>query len=153
MTAVLCVFSYLSFRDAIIFKLKGTGATMSLKLPDSLRTRIRGLIRKGTNGKVLWAGAFVAGVLVTVIESACTGQIYVPILAFLSKMEGAANVWIAYLFLYNVMFVAPLVGLLFAVYFGISSLRLASLTRTDAFTGKILMAALFAILAVLMVWL
>ena len=151
MTAVLCVFSYLSFRDAIIFKLKGTGATMSLKLPDLLRTRTRRLIRKGTSGKVLWAGAFMAGVMVTVIESACTGQIYVPTLAFLSKMEGVANVWLAYLFLYNVMFVVPLVGLLFAVHFGISSLRLASLTRMDAFTGKILMGILFAFLAVLMI--
>ena len=151
MSAVLCVFSILSFRDAVIFKRNGTGAGMSLKLPDSLRTRIRGLMREGTRGSVLWAGAFGAGALVTVIESACTGQIYVPVLAFLSKMEGVLNVWLAYLFLYNVMFILPLVCLLLAVYFGISSLRLASLTRVDAFTGKILMGALFASLAILMI--
>ncbi|MFA6567323.1 MAG: hypothetical protein WCS96_03855, partial [Victivallales bacterium] len=97
------------------------------------------------------AGAFGAGVLVTVIESACTGQIYVPVLAFLSKTEGVMSIWLAYLLLYNLMFVLPLVGLLFAVYFGISSLRLASLTSLDAFTGKILMGTLFAFLAVLMI--
>ena len=108
-------------------------------------------MRSGTRGSVLWAGAFGAGALVTVIESACTGQIYVPVLAFLSKMEGVMTVWLAYLFLYNVMFVLPLVGLLSAVYLGISSLRLASLTRVGAFTGKILMGSLFALLAVLMI--
>jgi len=151
MSAVLCVFSFLSFRDAVVFKRSGNGDGMSLKLPDSFRMRIRMLMRKGTSGGILWAGAFMAGVIVTVIESACTGQIYVPVLAFLVKMEGALSTWCAYLLLYNLMFVAPLVGLLIAVYFGTSFLRLASLTRVDAFTGKILMGSFFALLAVLMI--
>ena len=151
MSMVLCIFSYLSFRDAIIFKRKGTGSEMTLKLPDSFRKRIRELMHKGTSGRMLWAGAFGAGFVVTVIGSACTVQIYVPVLAFLAKMEGVFNIWIAYLLLYNIMFVAPLVGLLFAVYFGIGSLKLAALTRIDAFVGKILMGVLFAFLAVLMI--
>ncbi|MFZ2654964.1 MAG: hypothetical protein WAX69_08595 [Victivallales bacterium] len=151
MALVLCIFSYLSFRDAIAFKNKGTGSAMKLKLPDSLQLKIRKLMHNRIGGKTLWAGAFGAGAVVTVIESACTGQIYVPVLAFLAKMEGVFSKWIVYLLLYNVMFVVPLVGLLLAVHFGISSLKLASLTRIDAFAGKILMGLLFACLAVLMI--
>lgn len=61
MSAVLCVFSFLSFRDAVVFKKSGSGNGMLLKLPDSFRMRIRELMRKGTSGGVLWTGAFMAG--------------------------------------------------------------------------------------------
>ncbi len=151
MSAVLCVLSFLSFGDAVSLRRSGNGSGMSLKLPDSFRARIRSLMHAGGRGKILLAGAFLAGFAVTVIESACTGQIYVPVLAYLVKTEGAFSAWCGYLLLYNLMFILPLLGLLAAVYFGMNSIQLAMMSRLDAFAGKILMGALFLVLAVLMV--
>ncbi len=49
------------------------------------------------------------------------------------------------------MFVLPLVALLFAVSQGMNAVRLTSLSRFDAFAGKILMGAFFAVPATLMI--
>ena len=49
------------------------------------------------------------------------------------------------------MFVLPLVALLFAVSHGMNAVRLASLSRFDAFAGKILMGVFFAVLATMMI--
>ncbi len=66
------------------------------------------------------ATAFFLGVFVALVELPCTGAVYLAVLALMS-MSGVTigNVW--FLILYNLIFVLPLIIILFAVYKGIST--------------------------------
>lgn len=68
-----------------------------------------GLVRRALS----WSGpggALAAGALVAMCEVPCSGAIYVGVLALLAKAPLVER--ISYLLVYNVMFVAPLLGLL-----------------------------------------
>jgi hypothetical protein len=56
---------------------------------------------------------------------------------------------VAYLLLYNVMFILPLVVILAIAYFGVRSDRIGSFLRGHLALAKIAMAVLFAGLAVM----
>ena len=68
----------------------------------------------------------VCGVVVTLLDSLCTGQVYVPVLALLA---GEAAGWslraIVLLALYNLAFIAPLVAVFVLAAFGAGSERMA----------------------------
>ena len=91
------------------------------------------------------------GAGVTLIESVCTGQIYVPTLAFLVKAGRFAA--LPYLLLYNLMFCAPLLLALVIAYRGTTSDRFLLFARRHVLGAKLAMAASFLTLAALLGWL
>ena len=104
--AVLALLAAVSLRDACVFKKTGRPELMRLQLPVSLRDRASagalGCVDNATQG----LGLFVVGALVTLLEAPCTGQIYGPVLFYLSRQPGGAQMW-GLLLLYNLMFVIP----------------------------------------------
>jgi len=151
MFALLVVFAILSFRDAWLYRKTGSAASVILQLPGFLKNRIHKIIREGTHFKHLAAGALVTGFLVTLLESVCTGQVYLPALALLAKQYPSSIKWLFYLILYNVMFIIPLLAMFLAAYAGTGLATMVKWSKRDVVVGKILLGVLFLGLAVLMI--
>ena len=150
---VLIVFALVSFKDAFKFKKSGKAEDVTLQLPDSMKSRIHSIMRKGLKARYLIPGTFFVGVFVTIIESVCTGQIYIPVLALMIKNnEPESYKWISYLLLYNLMFIIPLIAIFFCVWRGTSMKTLLNWSRQNVVFGKIAMGVFFLLLAGIMIW-
>jgi len=143
------VFAALSVRDYTLAR-KGQLKEMTLRLPDSLRERIKGRIRKLTGAFV--GVTFISGAFIALVELACTGQVYLPTITFMIGVPQMRAQATLYLLLYNLVFVLPLVIVLFLVVYGASPARFQGwLTRNTART-KLLTALLFLALGVLLLF-
>ncbi len=146
-TAVLClVLAVLSIRD--FFKVrKGDLSDMALKLPEPLRKRINQTVREGRKASSYVIGAFVTGLLISLLELACTGQIYLPVIISMSSVPEMRAQALFYLVLYNLMFIVPLIVVFILAYYGTSSKQFTDFLRKHAGAVKIGMAIVFLILA------
>lgn len=147
LVAVLALFAALSVYDYSRIR-AGRPSDMLLQLPDSFKMRIHESIRKRRRSSALALSSFALGVLVSIFEFACTGQVYLPLLAYLARAKARADALLL-LLLYNVCFIAPLLAVFAASYLGVGSKRIASLFQKRMGAVKLLLAAVFAALAVL----
>jgi cytochrome c biogenesis protein CcdA/peroxiredoxin len=146
-TAVVCaVLAALSVRDYFLAR-RGRLKDMSLNLPHALRTRIHAVIRRGKRARYFVAGAFATGLVVSILELACTGQVYLPTIIFVTSVPELRATALGYLVLYNLLFVLPLVVVFVAVYLGTSSQQLTDWLRRHAQAVKLGLAAFFALMA------
>lgn len=153
MVAILAVLCMLSFKDALAFGRTGQARAVILQLPDTIRNRIHGIMRSRLTARRLFLGSFIIGWLVTLLESICTGQFYVPTLVYLSRQASGGRQALGLLTLYNVMFVIPHIVVFVAAYRGVKNERLLAWSRANAVWSKILLGLGFAALAGLLVWL
>ena len=116
---------------------------MLLKLPEPLRKRINATIRKGRGTQNYVIGAFVAGILVSLLELACTGQVYLPTIIFVSSIPEMRLQAMLYLVIYNLLFILPLVVIFVLVYFGTTSKDLTKFLQERAALVKFLMGFVF----------
>jgi len=145
--ALAFVFAAMSIGDYFKAK-KGKLNEMRLQLPKLLKKQIHSSIRKTTRYKTFLVGAFVAGILVSVLELACTGQVYLPTIIFVSGVPSLKAKAVSYLFLYNLMFIAPLVGVLILTYLGANTLDISKFTEKSVPKIKLLLAILFFALGI-----
>ena len=148
MIAVLTCFAALSFRDAWRFKVSGDARDVMLQLPDSIKAKIHHVIRQGLGSRQLVLGSLVIGSVVTGLESVCTGQVYVPTLVFIIK--GGSSVWLAaaYLLLYNLLFVTPLILTFILTYQGLRLQRLLQWSRANVIVSKVALGLFFVLMAI-----
>jgi cytochrome c biogenesis protein CcdA/thiol-disulfide isomerase/thioredoxin len=126
---------------------RGKPEEMRLKLPLRLRRWINRVIREGAGLRAFVPVAFVTGMAISIIELACTGQVYLPTILFvLSVPELQARARL-YLVLYNLMFILPLVVVFLLAYFGTTSEQLAQFVNRRLATVKLATAGLFLLLA------
>jgi len=59
---------------------------MTLRIPLALRRRINSIVRQGAQARAFVPVAFVTGFAVSIIELACTGQVYLPTIIFVIGM-------------------------------------------------------------------
>jgi len=120
---------------------------MSLKLPERMRGWIRYLVREGSRARNYVFAAFLLGFAVSIIELACTGQVYLPTIIFvLGLPQWRARAALA-LVAYNIMFVTPLIVVFLLAYFGTTSQQLAAWMKRRAAAVKLGMAFLFVLMA------
>lgn len=142
-TALLCI-GLAVFSIVDYFKVRGGKLDdMSLKLPDKLRLRINAVIREGRGQRAYVAGAFITGLVISLLELACTGQVYLPTIIFVSSMPELRLRAIFYLMLYNLLFILPLVVVFILAYFGTTSKDLTAFLQKRAGAVKLFMALLF----------
>lgn len=146
-TAVFCV---LTVRDIVMLK-QGRQADLALRLPEKLRLRINAAVRSGLGSGAFIAGVFGTGILVSVLELACTGQVYFPAIAFMVQTD-ASVLGIGSLLLYNLAFITPLLVVLALALAGIRQEAVRSYFQRHLVVAKAAQAGIFAVLAVL-VWL
>ena len=146
-TAVLClVLAVLSIRDFIKVR-QGDLNDMALKLPEPLRKRINQTVREGRKASSYVIGAFVTGLLISLLELACTGQIYLPVIISMSSIPSMRGQAMLYLVLYNLMFIVPLIIVFILAFYGTTSKQFTEFLRKHAGAVKIGMAIVFLILA------
>jgi len=139
------VVAALSLRDGFLC-LQGRIEDITLQLPGFLKTRIHGTIRHGARRAHFVVAAFVVGVVISLLELACTGQVYAPTILFMLKTSGPSWGPVSYLLLYNLAFVAPLVIIFALAFGGMQSDALTRFLRKRAAVVKFATAALFFLL-------
>ncbi len=126
---------------------RGKSTEMRLTLPTRLRRWVNRTIRRGGGTRAFVPFTFVTGILVSLIELACTGQVYLPTILFVlgvPEMQAQAGL---YLVLYNLMFILPLVVVFVLAYFGTTSQQLGMLIHRHTAKVKLATAGLFFLLA------
>jgi cytochrome c biogenesis protein CcdA len=147
LTAVLCLILAAGSLHDWWQARRGKPEEMRLKLPARLRRWINRTIRRGAGMRAFVPVTFVTGVVISVIELACTGQVYLPTILFVLGMPEVQMQAGMYLVLYNLMFVLPLVVVFLLAYFGTSSQQLGLFIHRRAATIKLATAGLFVLLA------
>ena len=146
LTAVLCIgFAGVSVHDAWQ-AYHGKPEAMQMRLPRALRQRVHRVIRENGAAPAFVGIALVTGFVVSLIELACTGQVYLPTILFVLGEPQLRLHAISYLVLYNLVFVLPLVVVFVVAALGTSSTRLATVVQRHTGTIKLLTAAVFALL-------
>ena len=137
LTALLClVLAFAGLYD--YFQARGgRPEDMRLKLPQCLRQRVNKVIRQRAKGSTLAISALVTGLIVSILELACTGQVYLPTIIFVMGVPGLRAKAFAYLLLYNLLFVLPLLIVFVFVYHGSNSRQLMRVMRQRAGTIKL----------------
>ncbi len=147
LAAACLVFSVVSVVDWRRLK-AGDSARVALQLPKALKRAAHSAVRRGVGGGALVVpGAFLAGVVVSGVEVACTGQVYVPAITYMVSANAERAAAIRWLVLYDVMFVTPLLVVFAVVALGLSAGRLKTLAVGGAGTAKLLLAVLLGLSA------
>ena len=147
-TALIClVLAGLSMWDYGKIR-QGRLTDITLQLPRRLKQRIHQTIRSRSRMQGYLGAAFSAGVLVSLFELACTGQVYLPTIVFVTGVAELRLTAMAYLVLYNLMFVLPLITVFGLTYLGVNNRQLTAIFQRQAGLVKLLTAALFGLLGV-----
>jgi cytochrome c biogenesis protein CcdA len=148
LVALLFVLAGLSLYDFSLIR-RGKAAAITLQLPKVFKQRIHASIRGRIRSSALITTALILGVLVSLFELACTGQIYFPTIAYVVKVEQSVRSFL-YLALYNIGFIVPLVAVFSLTYAGVGSQRLVRFFNDNMGRVKLVTAGLFVALALLM---
>jgi hypothetical protein len=134
--AALSLYDYFKFRS-------GRPGESILQLPNVLKLQIHKVIRTKMRSSSIIVSTLVAGFLVSVLELACTGQVYLPTILFVTRTQGLGSPAFLYLLLYNLMFVVPLVVVFVAAYEGMTSQKIGELARRHLGAVKLATSVLF----------
>ncbi|MCD6134082.1 MAG: hypothetical protein J7J25_00965 [Candidatus Omnitrophica bacterium] len=147
---VAFVLGGISLYDWLQYGKKNT-AQMVLQLPYRLKQTIHTLIhvffggsQEGRRNFVgLFIVSFLSGILVSLLEAVCTGQVYLPTITFILQNSTFRFRALMYLLGYNLMFILPLVGVFLFSLAGVSSSRFSEFSRRHLGLVKLLLAILF----------
>jgi cytochrome c biogenesis protein CcdA len=119
-------------------------AKMKLQLPMALKRKVHGIIRKQTRStKAGFVGTFTLGFVIAGTEVVCTGQLYLPTIGYIMTIPKLRAYAFLNLVFYNIMFIIPLLAIFVAAYFGVSSERMALVTKEHTGTVKLATGILF----------
>jgi hypothetical protein len=149
------VLGIFSLYDYIQLK-KGRPSKMKLQVPGFLKKRIHQIIR--VRSDVLEANkespsihfllaAVVIGFIVTLFQSTCTSQVYLPTILFVANIPSLRGSAFLYLILYNFVYILPLLIIFGIVYWGVTSEQLSFFLQKRASTIKLLTSIFFFTLA------
>lgn len=136
----------ISLYDYFLFR-RGQVARWKLQLPMGLKKKIHEIIREQARFKGGLLATFGAGFIIAVCTVICTGQVYLPTIGFVMGIPELRKNAILNLVLYNIMYIVPLVGIFVMAFFGVTSERMAAVTKEHTGAVKLLTAILFLALA------
>ncbi|MBU1888111.1 MAG: hypothetical protein KKB46_02830 [Candidatus Omnitrophica bacterium] len=145
------ILGILSLVDYIRFKRTKNTNTIILKLPQAIKNRIHSVIgsdfrteksAKKNLFRIAWI-AFTTGFIVSVLESFCTGQVYLPTIAFVLRIPDRKISAFFYLVIYNLAFIMPLIAVFFLGFFGATSKTFSSFMERRMGLVKLSTAVLF----------
>lgn len=151
MLGMLAVLAILSFRDAYRFKRGGNPDDITLQLPKGVKAWAHKIMREGLKARSLVLGGITIGVLVTGLETVCTGQVLVPTLVVIIKESQKSVRELCYLLTYNVMFILPLIVVFLLTYYGLTTEQLLVWSKRNVVFSKVLLGCFFVAMGVLVV--
>ncbi len=150
-----------ALNDYFLYKRTGRTEGLALQLPKPIKDKIHDIVGryyrkdKTVPNKALFGlfvSAFVVGFLVSLLEAVCTGQLYLPTIVFVLKEGSLRAKAIFYLIIYNIMFVVPLIVVFLFSLTGVTSKEFEAFGRKHLGFIKIVMAAVFFALGIVL-WL
>jgi len=135
---------------------KGRPSKMKLQVPNFLKKKIHQMIRvrsdvleakKESTSIRFLLSAVVIGFIVTLFQSTCTSQVYLPTILFVTNIPSLRGSAIWYLLLYNFVYILPLLVIFGIVYWGVTSEQLSFFLQKRASTIKLLTSIFFFALA------
>jgi cytochrome c biogenesis protein CcdA/glutaredoxin len=148
-SALAAVFAALNVRDAVVAA-RGRASESFLQMPLFIKQINHRVIRYFNQLPLYVLGAALSGFLVSVVELACTGQIYLPTIVYMNQSVRSSRS-IILLLVYNIAFIFPL-ALVFALYFfGFRHERIRQWYGAHLVLVRVLSALFFMALGVL-VW-
>lgn len=149
------ILGLVSLYDYACFKRGSDNKEMILRLPvfikNTIHKSMRAIKDSGRTGMTrLLFVSFIIGVAVSLLESVCTGQVYLPTITFILKMK--VMWWRAFLLLalYNAMFILPLIAVSVSVLCGVNSEWWAAVVRGNLGRVKLATALFFFCLGIFM---
>lgn len=147
---VAAVLVVLNLRDAQLAR-QGRAHESILQMPQGLKQLSHKVIRAFSVLPLFMLGAALTGFLVSVIELACTGQVYLPTLVYMN--QSSLSHWSVFLLmLYNLGFILPLVVVFLLVLSGFQHEKIRAWYGKHLVMVRFSTAALFTVLGVV-VWL
>ena len=146
LTLLLALLSLWDFGLAV----RGRTADMQLKLPHRVRMRINMLIARNLRTRSALIAGVGLGAGVSLLEFVCTGQVYLPLIRYMTSVSGTRWRGIGLLLLYNGAFILPLLAVFAACFFGLRSERLLALFQRHVPLMKLLLCVFFTALGILM---
>lgn len=134
-----------SIRDALRAR-AGAPDDAVMKLPDFLARSTRRLIRTTSSWSAIVIAAAITGFGVSLLELACTGQIYLPTLAFINKTS-RTRASVLLLLAYNTAFILPLLALFVVFFLGTTHERIRRWYRDRISLVRALTAVFFFVMA------
>ncbi len=125
---------------------KGSANEIALQLPDRIKQRIHRVIREKSRSSHIIIGAFVIGFFVSIFELACTGQVYLPTITFVVHHPAYQMRAVSLLFLYNLLFIVPLIVIFLFSYWGMTSDKMAIVWKNKLEYIEIVLAIVFLFL-------
>lgn len=141
-TLVLAIYSYRDYLKARA----GAIGDMVLRMPKQFTRLGHGVIRNLSAAPAFVPLAFAAGVVLALLEFACTGQIYIPVLTSVWGMGLLRTQVLGLLSLYVFMFILPLLAITLLAYLGIGSQQLARWASEHTAQVKLATVVLFVIM-------
>ncbi|MBC7081778.1 MAG: hypothetical protein H5T44_06030 [Thermoplasmatales archaeon] len=131
------------------------GKEAKLQLPMFIKKRRGRLIKKITEDRkviILSVISFFTGFVISALELACTGQIYLPIAKVIQSSSSLKSIALTYLLIYNLMFVLPLLIILSFFYFGYSSEKFGEAQKKSYLYVKILIGLFLIVVGSIMLY-
>jgi cytochrome c biogenesis protein CcdA len=129
---------------------RGQPGKMILQLPLSIKQRIHKDIKEKTAAGGIIFGSLIAGFLISFLEFGCTGQVYLPTITFMVSKAGFSLKPLFALFVYNIMFILPLIVIAFVATL-FTTKKIAKSMETKIPAIKLLTAILFFALGILLI--
>jgi cytochrome c biogenesis protein CcdA len=144
---VIAIFAFalgiISFYDYVLFR-RGQMEKMKLQLPMALKKKVHGIIRVQIRSpKAGFLGTFALGFVIAGTEVICTGQLYLPTIGYIMTIPRLRAYAFLNLVFYNIMFIIPLAAIFVAAFFGVTSEKMALVTKEHTGTVKLLTGILF----------
>ena len=121
-------------------------SVVTLRLPEGVKVLIRKIALETWSGPSVFVAGLGCGLLVTVLDSLCTGQVYVPVVALVAR-EGEAWREFALLLVYNLAFIVPLLAVFALAANGATAERMSRWSKRNVVPSKLALAAVFFLLA------
>jgi len=157
------VLGILAIYDFLKFKRTKDTEGLILQLPKKIKDRIHSVIglryrspkakEENTSKRNIFQlllGTLITGILVSILEAVCTGQVYLPTIVFVLKTTPLKIQALGYLLLYNLMFILPLLIIFVFALLGATSEQFARFLKKNLGLVKILMAFLFFSLGIVL---
>ncbi len=144
-----------SVYDWYIYRKTGNPEEVKLKLPNFIKLKIQRIIQNASRNRSktlfdLSGAVFISGFAVSLLESVCTGQTYVPTISYMLRTPHLRSAAMLNLVLYNLMFILPLTLILGISLTGVTSEVFSKWARGHLGKVKLLTAALFFLLGILL---
>ncbi|WP_428898458.1 Cytochrome c biogenesis protein CcdA [Parelusimicrobium proximum] len=156
-TIALCLILFLlAVYDLIVYLKTKRADAMLLQLPKKFKiimNKVTGffLREKESSALKMMIAAFIVGLIVSLIEAVCTGQVYIPTIVLIMKEDYFRLRAITYLVIYNLMFVLPLIVVFILSILGYKSEGFNSFLKKHLALTKLLLSLVFLGLAILLI--